>query len=180
LRVLDIGGWNGWLSNYLAVKGHSVVTTDIFMDRFDGLKAVNHYEKPFTALQLLPNEIWRIQETFDLIIFNRNWAYIPNHQEVLSMAKSKLAKNGTILFTGLTFYKNTTKIEEHFSGANKAFEKQYGIPISFFATNGYLNENDLLFLKKEAELYPYNAFATYLRKIVSSRRNHQFAVYRKK
>ncbi len=179
LKVLDIGGWNGWLSNYLTLKGHSVVVTDIFLDTFDGLKAVNHYEKPFLALQLFPSEIWRIQESFDLIIFNRNWAYIENHSETFSIAKSKLAKNGTILFTGLTFYKNAYHIEKQLAESTIAFEKKYGIPLLYFPTKGYLNHDDFMFLKKEAELYPYNAIKSLFNKILLSQKNHQFAIYKK-
>ena len=36
LHILDYGGWNGWLSNYLSQKGHQLVTTDLFIDEFDG------------------------------------------------------------------------------------------------------------------------------------------------
>ncbi|WP_339833383.1 methyltransferase domain-containing protein [uncultured Flavobacterium sp.] len=178
LRILDIGGWNGWLSNYLTMKGHTSVTTDIFIDRFDGLKAVNHYNNPFVALQLLPNEIWRVQESFDLIIFNRNWAYLENHQEILSMAKSKLNKNGTILFTGLTFYKNSSKIEKQISESSDYFEKKYGIPLLYFKTKGFLNNVDLAFLKNETTLFPYNVLKTLLKRLFLSKKNHQFAIYR--
>lgn len=148
LSILDIGSWNGWLSNYLSSKGHYVVSTDIFSDEFDGLKAKNHYMNDFLAIQLMPDEVWRIQHGFDLIIFNRNWPYIENQKPVFEHAKSLLNNEGTILFTGLTFYKKPFAFETKLDIEKLSFEKKYKISLLFFNTKGYLNIQDYYLLKK--------------------------------
>src|SRR6267378_6158682 len=43
LRILDLGAGNGWLSNRLAQRGHSVTAIDLSDDPFDGLGAGRHY-----------------------------------------------------------------------------------------------------------------------------------------
>lgn len=178
LKILDFCGWNGWLSNYLSGKGHNVITTDIFINKFDGLKAINYYKNSFTALQLLPNEIWRINETFDLIIFNRNWAYLENKEEIFTLAKSMLNSNGIILFTGLTFYKKSLIVEKQISNSSVNFESKYGIPLFYFKAKGYLDNDDLIYLKKEATLYPYNFFKNLLKRLFLSNKSHLYAIYR--
>jgi 2-polyprenyl-3-methyl-5-hydroxy-6-metoxy-1,4-benzoquinol methylase len=35
--VLEVGSWNGWLSNRLAAPGHNVLATDYFSDKTNGL-----------------------------------------------------------------------------------------------------------------------------------------------
>lgn len=177
LKILDIGAWNGWLSNCLAQKGHQVVATDIFSDEYDGLKAIKHYKSHFTALQILPEDLWRIQETFDLIIFNRNWAYFENPEKMFSLIKDKLAQNGTILFTGLTFYRNPEKIKQQMVLANEAFQEQYGIPLLFFPSKGYLDQKDFRFLKQKAEIYPYHYLTFSIKKLLQYKMSHQFAIY---
>lgn len=180
LKVLDFGAWNGWLANYLSKKGHTVVATDVFLDPFDGLKAVNNYKPSFTALHLLPEDLWRIQDSFDLIVFNRNWAYIQHKEKMLSIAKKLLSKEGKILFTGLTFYKNPSEIIVKLNKLEAHFKEKYNIPILFFPSKGYLDYKDYSDLKKETMLYPYNRFIVYLKKFFFNNKNHQFAIYQEK
>ena len=148
LKILDIGSWNGWLSNYLTKKGHDLVAVNMFTDPTDGLQAHKNYKTKFISLQLLTDEIYRIQNMFDVIIFNRNWAYFENHEKVFNDAKKNLSKEGVIVFTGLTIYKNNKKIITQLNTITKAFKKKYDIPLLYTKSKGYLDKDDLLFLKK--------------------------------
>lgn len=157
LNILDLGAWNCWLSNYIAQKGHIVTAVDLFTDEFDGLKAINNYKTKITAVQLYPDEIFRFKGKFDLIIFNRNWSFITKPENVLKDALNLLSENGTLLFTGLAFYKNSTEIEAHLKKLDKQFKKAFNMSLFFKKSKGYLDDNDYTFFKENnIELKSYN------------------------
>ena len=180
LKILDIGAWNGWLSNHLSKNGHQIVATDIFLDAFDGLKALQHYNNDFLALQLFPNELWRIEATFDVIIFNRNWAYIENKEAVFLDVKKLLKPHGKILFTGLTFFRDASKIEQQLQKMDVNFKTKYNIPILYFKTKGYLNYDDYTFFKEGFKLYPYNAIKHFIKKMLFAKSYFHYAIYTSK
>ncbi len=51
LRILDLGAGNGWLSNRLAQRGHSLLAVDLLTNPEDGLGAFTNYETLFTPVQ---------------------------------------------------------------------------------------------------------------------------------
>jgi len=181
LHILDYGGWNGWLSNYLSQKGHQLVTTDLFIDEFDGLKARKYYKNNFIAIQLLPTDIWRIEATFDVVIFNRNWAYLENKEEILNHAKRLLKKDGIIIITGLAVYTFSEKINLAFKKIQEDFFKLYSIPLLIYQSKGYLETEDLKFLKKNAfKNYKYGPFKFLIKRILNRKNfNSYYSIYRK-
>ena len=181
LHILDYGGWNGWLSNYFAQKGHQVVTTDIFIDEYDGLKAMKYYKNKFIAIQLLPTDIWRIEATFDVIIFNRNWAYLENKEEILNHAKRLLKEDGIIILTGLAVYTFPEKIILAFKKLQEDFFKLYATPLLIYQSKGYLDTKDLKFLKKNAfKNYQYAPFKSIIKNIISRKSfNTYYSIYKK-
>ncbi len=157
LSILDIGSWNGWLSNHLSKKGHHVVAVNIFIDEIDGLRACKHYETKFVSLQLFTDEIFRIKHQFDVIVFNRNWPYLPNHEKIFYDAKNLLTKDGVIMFTGLPFYSDVTTIKEKLKSADDNFKNNYGTSLYYYSAKGYLDHSDILFLKThEIQLKSYH------------------------
>src|SRR5258708_29358856 len=50
LRILDLGAGNGWLSNRLPERGHSVAAIDLSENPFDGLGSPRPYNAPFKNL----------------------------------------------------------------------------------------------------------------------------------
>lgn len=181
LKILDFGGWNGWMSNYLTSKGHYLVVTDIFLDEFDGLKAIKYYNNSFIALQLLPNEIWRIQESFDVIIFNRNFAYLENKERLLNDAKKMLTKNGIIMLTGLAIYQFPEKIIYSLKKLEEEFINLYNSPFFLFKYKGYLDNNDLKYLKESGfNIYKYSFFKHLIKRIISRKSfNNYYAILQK-
>lgn len=159
LEILDIGSWNSWLCNYFAKKGHSLTGINFFEDEFDGVKTNIHYNTKFTLLQMHVDQLFRIEKKFDLIIFNRNWAFFQNHEAIINDAKKLLNPNGQIICTGLAFYKNPASIKQHFQGQNIIFKKRYNIPLFYNASKGFLDLKDKKTLKKNTiSLYSYNKF----------------------
>lgn len=146
LSILDIGSWNGWLSNYLTKKGHNLVAINMFTNSYDGLEANKNYKTNFISLQLMTDEIYRIKYKFDVIIFNRNWAYFQNHKNIFNEAKKLLSKEGIIIFTGLPFYKNPIVIKNKLLIAETNFTKKYKIPLLYKSSKGYLTFEDKSYL----------------------------------
>lgn len=180
LKILDFGAWNGWLSNQLSSQNHHVIATDIFIDEYDGLKAIKFYKNDFTALHLLPNNIWRIQQKFDLIIFNRNLAYLENKEQILKEVKKMLNKDGMIILTGLAVYTYTEKIISSFKKTENEFINLYKSPFLIFKSKGYLDNNDLKKLKENSfKIYKYSSFKYIIKRIISRKSfNTFYAVYK--
>lgn len=181
LKILDVGSWNGWLSNYLTKKGHQVTALNLFIDEYDGLLAKNKYKLEFTSIQIQVEELYRIQDNFDLIIFNRNWAYFINHQKVFNDAKSKLTKNGEIIFTGLAVYKNTTKVRANLKYLNNKFYEKYKIPLIYNQSKGYLDYNDIDFFRKnEIKLNSYQRLKNIIKFFFPKKPKIYFGTYKMK
>lgn len=180
LKILDFGAWNGWLSNQLSAKNHTLTATDIFVDEFDGLKALKHYNNKFIAMQLLPNEIWRIQERFDVIIFNRNFAYLEDKEQILKDAKKILTKDGIIILTGLAIYNSPEKIINSFKKIEEEFINIYKSPFLLFKCKGYLDKKDTTLLKENNfKIYKYSSFKYIIKRIISRKSfNTFYAVYK--
>lgn len=160
LEILDVGSWNGWLCNYLTKKGHHLTGTGLFTDEYDGLKCKKHYNTEYTLLQIQMHQLFRIKKKFDVIIFNRNWAFNTDAEAVLNTAKKMLTKTGIIICTGLAFYKNTSVIKEQFKAKNKTFQERYHIPLFYNNdAKGFLDFEDKNMLHKkelQLQLLPYN------------------------
>lgn len=148
LNILDVGSWNGWLSNYLTIQKHHVVALSLFKNGFDGVKSHNKYKTNFVSIQMHTDEIFRIEAKFDLIIFNRNWAFVTDKQKVFNDATKLLAKNGIILFTGLPFYKNAIDIKNIIHIRNNKFIKKYKIPLFYKPSKGFFEYSDFSFFRK--------------------------------
>jgi len=178
LDILDVGAWNGWLSNYFTKKGHKVIATNMFTDNENGLSAYKNYDTKFIALQLFADNIFRIKQSFDLIVFNRNWAYFDNPQKVFNDAKKLLKQEGIIVFTGLPFYKNPEQIKTRLETINTTFKKKYHIPLLYKPSKGYLNRNDKLFFKKnKIKLHSYNRFKNSVKIIFRKRVSLFYGMY---
>jgi 2-polyprenyl-3-methyl-5-hydroxy-6-metoxy-1,4-benzoquinol methylase len=164
LNILDVSSWNGWLSNYLSEKGHKVSALNLFIDEYDGLKSKKKYDTTYLSFQINVEEIFRIKDKFDLIIFNRNWAFINNKQKVFNDAKKMLTANGEIVFTGLSFYNNPTHPKQELKLMNKKFKTKYKIPIVYNESKGYHDADDFSFFSKNnITLYSYQKLKNFIK-----------------
>ncbi|MBD09156.1 MAG: hypothetical protein CMC68_00155 [Flavobacteriaceae bacterium] len=178
LEILDIGSWNGWLCNYLSEKGHNLTGINFFDDEYDGLKTNMYYNTKFTLLQMHTDQLFRIEKQFDVIIFNRNWAFFQNPETVINDAKKLLSDDGKIIFTGLAFYKNPVLIKQHFESKNVEFIKRYNIPLFYRSSKGYLDFNDKKCLKENnIQLSSYNKIKNFIKLGLPKKPSLYFGIY---
>ena len=102
-RALDIGAWNGWLSNRLAALGHSATAIDYFADEFDGLQARKFYTTRWLAIQMNLEDLAVIDQPFDVVIVNRCLAFYDDPVAYAKAAEQKVAAGGVLVLTGLGF-----------------------------------------------------------------------------
>lgn len=179
LKILDVGSWNGWLSNYLSNKGHQVTALNLFMDEYDGLLSKNKYETTYTSLQINVEELYRIEDQFDCIVFNRNWAFFNNAQKVFNDAKKMLTPNGEILFTGLAFYKNPVKAKKNLELMNEKFETKYKIPIIYNDSKGYLDADDFsFFTRNNISLQSYQKVKNFIKLLFPKKARIYYGCYK--
>lgn len=180
LRVLDIGAWNGWLSNTLVVDGHIVTALDYFTDPFDGIGAVRHYRNTFQAVQFDLERLDLINEHFDLVIGNRCAAYFEDLGRSIAQMKALLAPNGTLLLTGLNIHRSTKAIEAHFAAARDRFHAQHGMPYFFKPVRGFLSSSDVRSFTAHGlsiHSYPELRWKNMLRFLRPSKPGYFYAVY---
>ena len=149
LDILEIGAWNGWLSNRLSKMGHNVTAIDYFMDEYDGLAAKKHYiDNNWTAIQMDVDEIDVIKKKMDLIVFNNNFSYLSDPFTILKKAKALLKDEGMIFILGLAFFSETTHINNHFSKLIVKYKEQYGLDLFVKPCKMYFTESDKTLFKK--------------------------------
>jgi 2-polyprenyl-3-methyl-5-hydroxy-6-metoxy-1,4-benzoquinol methylase len=178
--VLDIGAWNGWLSQQLSNAGHAVTAIDYFSDEFDGLKAKKHYTDPqWTAIQMDLEKLETIEKKFDVVVLNRCIAYYTSFEKTIAAAKQLLKPNGQLIVTGISVFRNTKNIQQHFEKVRAEYLKQFGSPMEFKPFKGYLDDNDFATLKNlnlRVKKYPQHWKGNLAAVIQSTRPKHYYGV----
>ncbi len=155
--VLEIGGWNGWLTKHLSKTGVMVITADVFDDEYNGLKSKKHYRSAdWLSIQtdILQTGIYAAQ--FDVIVFNHCLQFYTDPVQLIEKYKRLLKKNGVLLVLGNTFYKNTTAKESEILHTNKYFKEKYNFNIRFYPSKGYFSYEDFdLFSKNNFKFISY-------------------------
>lgn len=129
LRVLDLGAWNGWLSDALSRAGHIATAVSFFGGTEDGLGARGRYLNPaWTAIQMDEDRLDLIDETFDLVIINRSLHAAPDPVERLRAAVRLLRPGGRVIATGLPIYRDPSRRAAEFARTAAAFEARHGVP----------------------------------------------------
>jgi SAM-dependent methyltransferase len=129
LRVLDLGAWNGWLSDVLSREGHTVTAVSFFGGDEDGLGARRRYLNPaWTAIQMDEGRLDLIDDIFDLVVVNRCLHAAPDPSDRLRAAIRLLHPGGTVIATGLPVFHDPRQRADAFDRAAAAFETRYGIP----------------------------------------------------
>ena len=141
-NVLDLGSWNGWLSNRLSELNHEVVAVDYFLHELGGLKSKKYYPNDWHSIQMDLNDLHLFSIQFNLIVVNRCLAYWPDPMNKLKQLIALLAPGGKIIITGLNLLLNEELFKSKFEQLNKTYTKQYHQPMLFNETKGYLNLQD--------------------------------------
>lgn len=155
--ALDLGAWNGWLSNRLTISGFEVIAADLFADAQDGLGAQQYYQEKWTSVQMDPNHLSVLGEKFDLIVFNHCLAFMSDPLQSLQQAKSLLAPGGWIILLGLGIFKDAAPHEVRIQLKRNEFKNQYGQELLFYPSKGVLSAMDMKAFMQEGfrfERYP--------------------------
>lgn len=154
LRTLDVGAWNGWLSNRLAALGHEVTAVDYFDDPYDGLGAMQFYPRRWRAIQMDLRDLALLDERFDVVILNRCTHFFAEPAAFARQARLRLAPGGLLLMTGLPFYRT---IEHKIEQMRRLRERVQDHGADFFKpARGYLDAGDRAQLSRLGiSLHPY-------------------------
>lgn len=169
LDILDLGAWNGWLSNVLAQKGHRPLAADYFVDGFDGLGAVQHYHNTFPALVMDVEDLHIIDMDFDAIVLNRGFAYLGQRTRTINTLKALLRSGGFLLLTGITVYRWPGIKMKRVSKERADFVARYGKDLFNKDCKGHHDMEDVRWLQNQGfqvsgypELWKQNSAANVL------------------
>ena len=140
LAILDVGAWNGWLSNHLTSAGHDVTAVDYFVDEYDGLCAQRHYENSWRMVQMDLEDLSILRGPFDMVIFNRCMQYFIDPQASLQQARFLLVPGGLLLCTGLQFLRDPSQRAAELDATRRELAHE-GI-VYFKSMRGYLDFDD--------------------------------------
>lgn len=140
--ILELGGYNGWLTHRLAALGHNVTAVDYFIDEPDGLKTRKYYQEEWKSIQMDIRDLSLLEQKFDVIILNRCLQFFENPVQYFKSLKEMLGKGGIILLTGLQIFKNPRGKIEDMQHEREEFLKKYGFNFLFVPFKGYLDAVD--------------------------------------
>jgi ubiquinone/menaquinone biosynthesis C-methylase UbiE len=152
LRILDLGAGNGWLSNRLAARGHTVAAVDLLTNDFDGLGCRSFYTTDFTALQAEFDRLPLAAGNADLIIFNASLHYAVDFRATLAEALRVLARGGKLVVLDSPIYRQAGSGEKMVRERESQFTQRYGFPSNALPSQNYLTYALLAELSAEFEL----------------------------
>jgi SAM-dependent methyltransferase len=138
LRILDLGAGNGWLSNRLAERGHTMTAIDLSDDALDGLGAVRHYEGRIGALLGEFDHLPLAEKGVDLAIFNASLHYSTDYVRTLQEALRVLQPHGTLVILDSPMYTDPSSGTRMVQERQNRFRASYG-----FASDALPNEHFL-------------------------------------
>lgn len=154
--ILDVGAWNGWLSNRLAGDGHTVTAVDYFDDEYDGLRAKKFYASSWQAVQMDLLDLPVLGEVFDVIILNRCVQFFPQPAAAVAQAKTLLAAGGLLILTGLELYRAPRAKAARVAHLLHSHRQRYGFELFLRPTKGYLDWADKAQMEAQGvQIKPY-------------------------
>ncbi len=144
LKLLDLGAGNGWLSNRLAQRGHSLAAIDLLTNPLDGLGAHIHFETPFIPIQADFNHLPFVENQADLVIFNASFHYSTDYDASLCEALRVLRPEGQIVILDSPIYQDERSGAAMVREREDQFLQNYG-----FASNAIPSENYLTYRRLE-------------------------------
>jgi ubiquinone/menaquinone biosynthesis C-methylase UbiE len=144
LRILDLGAGNGWLSNRLALRGHTVAAVDLNTNDFDGLGCFRFYDSSFVPVQAEFDHLPFPKSSSDLVIFNASLHYSVDISTTLKESLRVLDTGGQLAILDSPVYRNPA------SGAMMVHEREAYFTRNFgFASNSLRSENYLTYVRLE-------------------------------
>lgn len=179
-KIIEIGGWNSWLTHHLAIWGHDVVSCDIFLDEVNGLSSKKYYQQQWLAIQADTSRLTFFERRFDVIIVNHCLAYMQDPVEFTRNLFPLLSEKGKIILLGLTIFKNSVPKAKEVEKFRRHYKEKFNFDIFLRPTKGYLNLPDKSQLNEMGfkwTKYPDYPFRNLLSKIYSSKPEYLYGVY---
>ena len=140
LSILDLGSGNGWLSNRLAERGHTLAAIDLLCNDWDGLGAYIHYETSFERVQAEFDALPFLDGSLDLAIFNASLHYSPDYETTLSEALRVLRLGGQLVVLDSPLYRENRSGKQMVLEREADFTRRYGFPSNTLGSENFLSE----------------------------------------
>jgi len=142
-RILDVGAWNGWLSQRLGARGHAVTAIDFFAGEYDGLRARQFYRAPaWDAIQMDLRDLSLLDAQFDVVILNHCLQFFPAPADYVAEAKRRVAPGGRLILIGLQFFHDPRPKARSVAAQQQIYRKRYRAELFLFPNKGYLDSDD--------------------------------------
>ncbi|NUM47765.1 MAG: methyltransferase domain-containing protein [Anaerolineales bacterium] len=152
LKILDLGAGNGWLSNRLAGRGHSLAAVDLLTNGFDGLGAYVFYERAFVPVQAEFQFLPFTEGQFDLAIFNASLHYAENYPTALEEALRVLKPDGRVVILDSPVYHDPESGKKMAQEREAYFQTRFGFKSNSIPSQHYLTFQQLGALEKQMGL----------------------------
>ncbi len=166
--ILEIGGWNGWLTHHLA-KHARVFAVDFFGDDHDGLGAMKHYQTQWARIQMDITDLTIIAGKFDMVVINNGLHLLPNPLNTIQQAQGLVRHGGLLLVLELPFLKNPTRRIAQIQQIEAQFTDGGGEGSLFlYPTKGYLDNSDRAeMIRMGLKLRPYPRYKSIVKAMLS-------------
>lgn len=182
LSILEIGPWNGWLSNQLSEAGHDVVAVDYFLEEPYGLMSHIHFPNKWTVIQADIGDLSIIASTYDMVIVNHCLQFQKDPECFCREVMDKLKPGGTLLVIGSPFFRNTRSKLKTQQKLLARYRDRYNFELYLVPNKGHLDANDLKGLKELGMTfysYPGNYFQRLLNGLITTRPRYVYGILRK-
>lgn len=143
LKIIDMGAGNGWLSNRLASRGHSVIALDLLINPEDGLGAWIYYNTRFFPVQAEFDSLPFLPNQFDLIVFNASFHYSIEYIVTIQEALDKTVPGGQLVIIDSPFYRNAENGERMVQERERTFIARFGIASNSLPMRNYITREDI-------------------------------------
>lgn len=166
--ILEIGGWNGWLTHHLAQYAQ-VLAVDFFADDVDGLGAMKQYQTRWERLQMDITDLTILADTFDMVVINNGLHLLPDPIGTIRQAQGLVASRGMLIALELPIYRNPARRIRQMEQLQAEFKAHGGEGSLFlYPTKGYLHPSHRAeMVAIGMRLRPYRRYKTILKAVVS-------------
>lgn len=153
LTLIDMGAGNGWLSNRLAERGHTVAAVDLTVNAFDGLGVHTAYTHAFTPIQAEFDYLPLAENQFDGVIFNASFHYSADYAKTLTEAARLIKPHGFIAVVDSPVYSHHSSGQQMVAEREARFKARYGFKSDRLQSENYLTHSRIRSLENELNIF---------------------------
>jgi SAM-dependent methyltransferase len=138
LRILDLGAGVSWLSNRLAVLGHTPCAVDLSDDPRDGLGAWRYYANSWPRVQAEFDRLSLADAQADVVIYNAALPYSADYRATLAEGLRVLRPGGRLVVMDSPIYRRDASGRQMVAERQAAFAHAHGTRSDAVPSVGYL------------------------------------------